>query len=112
MNIKQGLFIFLRRNRGWLHINSTDHTAPLTFLLAKHITSCNNVFLKGYPYLQPAECSAPLITAITISKSFTNLLKIGGVKYNIFKTLIFRGYCIDIEKKTLFTLYYMRPDLD
>ncbi len=36
---------------------STDDTALLTVLLAKHITSCDNVFLKGYflrsvrPYL-------------------------------------------------------------
>ncbi len=27
---------------------STDDTALLTVLLAKHITSCDNVFLKGY----------------------------------------------------------------
>ncbi len=38
----------MRRNRGWLHMNSTVCTAPLTFLLAKHITSCENVFLKEY----------------------------------------------------------------
>ena len=29
-------------------MNSTDRTAPLTFLLAKHITSCDTVFLKEY----------------------------------------------------------------
>ncbi len=27
---------------------STDDTALLTVVLAKHITSCDNVFLKGY----------------------------------------------------------------
>ena len=34
--------------RKMLHMNSTDNTALLTVLLAKHITSCDNVFLKGY----------------------------------------------------------------
>jgi hypothetical protein len=29
------------------HINSIDDTALLAVLLAKHSTSCNNVFLKG-----------------------------------------------------------------
>ncbi len=29
-------------------MNSTDDTALLTVLLAKHINSCDNVFLKGY----------------------------------------------------------------
>ncbi len=32
-------------------MNSTDDTALLTFLLAKHITSCDNVLLKEYFFL-------------------------------------------------------------
>jgi hypothetical protein len=46
---EQGLiFYILLEKQCILHMNSTDDTALLTFLLAKHITSCNNVFLKGY----------------------------------------------------------------
>jgi len=29
-------------------MNSTDNTALLTVLLAKHITSCNNVLVSGF----------------------------------------------------------------
>jgi hypothetical protein len=29
-------------------MNSTDNTAVLTVLLSKQITSCDNVFIKGY----------------------------------------------------------------
>jgi hypothetical protein len=48
MNIKQGLLYLMRRNRGCLFMNSSDCSAPFTFLLAKCITSCDNVFLKEY----------------------------------------------------------------
>ena len=39
---------FLWEEQCILHMISTDDTALLTVLLAKHITSCDNVFLKGY----------------------------------------------------------------
>ncbi len=66
----------MRRNREWLYINNTDLTAPLTSLLAKHITSCENVFLKGYSLLATYAVFRPIIHC---NHHIKNLLKIGGV---------------------------------
>ncbi len=41
-------------------MNSTDRTAPLTFLLAKHITSFDNVFIKEYFLLATYGVFCPL----------------------------------------------------
>jgi len=42
LTLNKGFIYLMKRNRGWLHMNSTDCTAPMIFLLAKHIISCNN----------------------------------------------------------------------
>jgi hypothetical protein len=51
---------------------STDDSDMLTVLVAKHITSCDNVFLKGYFLLASNLRSVPpyLISEITESKKF------------------------------------------
>ncbi len=50
-------------------MNSTDNTALLlTVLLAKHITSCDYVFLKEYFLLATYRVFRPILTAITVSK--------------------------------------------
>ncbi len=41
-------------------MNSTDNTALLTVLLAKHITSCDNVFLKGCFLIATYEVFRPI----------------------------------------------------
>jgi hypothetical protein len=54
-------------------MNSTVCTAPLTFLLAKHIISCDNVFLKEYILLPTYRVFRPIYHHIkNIYKSIEN----------------------------------------
>jgi hypothetical protein len=46
--LKLILYFMKRTVHAVVHMNSTDKTALLTVMLAKHITSCDNVFLKAY----------------------------------------------------------------
>jgi hypothetical protein len=46
------VFYILLKEQCILQMNSTDNTALLTVLLAKHITSCD--LYKSYPYTKPA----------------------------------------------------------
>ena len=58
---KVNYLIFYEINSA-LHNTSTDNIAMLTVLLAKHITSCDNVFKKkDISYSQTMECSALFI---------------------------------------------------
>ena len=79
-------------NRPTLQIS----TALLTFLITKHINSCNNVFLKEYFLLATYGVFRPLNHCNHyIKKFYKSVKKWGGVRCKIIKTLIFRGYCID-----------------
>jgi hypothetical protein len=45
----------------------------LTVLLAKHITSCNNVFLKEYFFLSTYGMFRPILSEVTVSKIVSKL---------------------------------------
>jgi hypothetical protein len=47
-----------------------------TFMLAKHTTSCDNVFLKDISYSQPTECSALLNQCNHCIKLFQNSIDV------------------------------------
>ncbi len=49
-------------------MNNTDNTALLTVLLAKHITSCDNVFLKRYYLLATYGVFHRILSEVTVSK--------------------------------------------
>ena len=73
-------------------MNSTGNSALLTVLLAKHITSCNNVFLRIVLTCNPWSVLPYLISEETVSKNYfknkNDMLFFGSlwlIKSNIFQ---------------------------